>query len=141
MGNCCGLLRQPAEPDELNPLLRNENVPINPPSAAEDNNVLRSQEREWEEVINHAADKFIDIFSMRLRKDTPGKPQDSTMFYEGIVEQLTPITTSVLSEGKEPTSDEAAFLENCLSRLIKQVEAVQLDTKDLKGKVIARLEE
>ncbi|CBA11509.2 Ragulator complex subunit, human LAMTOR1 ortholog [Schizosaccharomyces pombe] len=141
MGNCCSFLFNNSDDiDEQTPLLNNDGIQRTPPSAEADMSLRkREEEEEWEsKVYDVAKNKFIDVFSLRLRTEAPQRdPRDN--IYEEVLDQIDSLNLDPKYDVAKPTEQETEFIIRKLGVLIDDINNIKLSDKEIKGKMVINL--
>nr|8FW5_F Chain F, Schizosaccharomyces pombe LAM1, Human LAMTOR1 ortholog [Escherichia coli] len=126
--------------DEQTPLLNNDGIQRTPPSAEADMSLRkREEEEEWEsKVYDVAKNKFIDVFSLRLRTEAPQRdPRDN--IYEEVLDQIDSLNLDPKYDVAKPTEQETEFIIRKLGVLIDDINNIKLSDKEIKGKMVINL--
>ncbi|EPY51627.1 hypothetical protein SPOG_00053 [Schizosaccharomyces cryophilus OY26] len=140
MGNCCSRFGSSDEIDEVTPLLPNEGIQRTAPTAEADMSLRKRQEEEELEtkVYENAKNKFIDVFSMRLRTEAPERNQDENT-YEELMDQMNSLDLTPEYERSTPTEQDQEYIQKKLDIFLREIKAMKFNTDMIQGKMIVNL--
>ncbi|WBW73894.1 Ragulator complex subunit, LAMTOR1-like protein [Schizosaccharomyces osmophilus] len=140
MGNCCSHFGSSDEIDEVTPLLPNEGIQRTAPTAEADMSLRKRQKEEELEskVYEDAKNKFIDVFSMRLRTEPLERTQDEST-YEELMDQMNSLDLAPEYETSTPTDQDREFIQKKLDLFLREIKSMKFDTDMIRGKMIVNL--